>query len=596
MNKKIKRLKNFKTKPNHMKSKLITLLTFCCISFGYAQTTNPPVVVTGTMGTSYEYYGLSTNPAGWNGYNPRKPWNQVRFNFKPTITIGDFKLPFNFNFATKPTNFIGPYAGIGALGNQNFWQFVTNPLNNFSINPKYKWAELQLGTQYLNYSELSTGDVGVFGVGFDLRPKGYLIKFFTGTSQQGINSSIAPPVIGAYKRTNWMAQIGKEKEGKYKFALSMASGDDKFSSVTTPLAVAPQSGIVFSALTNLFFKKGYYVQVEGAQSLNSTNTTLGGSPPSGVGSFKPFFTSDASTTKDYAATAAFGKKSKNFDIGLKSKYLGAGFYTSGYPFQQSDRFDVTINTRFNVWKNGSNGFKTNVVASIGERVNNMSNSLTKANMLIANINCFTQFNDHWSLNVSYNNFGFQSNGTSLYSIKNVSNDFGLNPTYTWSSTKMSNLLSLNYNYSKYDERNVSSGATTSNNTNTIFLTYIPTFFKYTIAPDFSLLYFTNKMPGFNINLATFSAGATSPLFNKKVNFRGQLQYSFIKNNINTPNNNIVGSVNIDWKITKELTWTNYFSTNFYKYGDETGPLFPGANYLETNYRTGLLYKFSTKKK
>ena len=579
-----------------MKSKLILLITFCCISFGYAQNTNPPIVVTGTMGTSYEYYGLSTNPSGWNGYNPRKPWNQVRFNFKPTITIGDFKLPFNFNFATKPTNFLGPYAGIGNLGNQSFWQFVTNPLNNFSLNPKYKWAELQLGTQYLNYSELSTGDVGVFGAGFDLRPKGFLIKFFTGTSQQGINSSVSPAVLGAYKRNNWMAQIGKEKEGKYKFALNMASGDDKYSSVTTPLAVAPQSGIVVSALSNLYFKKGYYVQIEGAQSLNSTNTLLGGSPPSGVGSFKPFFTSDVSTTKDYAATAAFGKKSKNFDIGLKSKYLGAGFYTSGYPFQQSDRFDVTVNTRFNVWKNTTNGFKTNVVASIGERVNNLSNSLTKANMLIANINCFTQFNDHWSLNVSYNNFGFQSAGVNPYGVKNVSNDFGVSPTYTWSSTKMSNLLSLNYNYSKYDERDVLSGATTSNNTHTVFLTYVPTFFNHSIAPDFSLLYFTNQMPGFNINLATFSAGAASPLFDKKVNLRGQLQYSFIKNNINTPNNNVVASVNIDWKITKELTWTNYFSTNFYKYGDETGPLFPGASYLETNYRTGLLYKFSTKKK
>ena len=578
-----------------MKTNLIILLTLFCIHFGFTQKAKPPVVVSGSMGISYENYGLDTNPSGWNGFAPRKPWNQVRFNFKPTITIGAFKLPFNISFATKPTNFLGPYAGIGALGNQTFAQFISNPLNNFAINPKYKWVELQLGTQYLNYSDLTTGDIGVFGAGFDLRPKGYLFKFFIGNSQQGINQSIVPLIPGAFKRSNWMAQIGKQKEGKYLLALSAAKGNDKFSSVTIPPSVAPQSGFVLSFLSKVNLNKGFYLDLESAESYFSSNNTLGGIPPGGIGSFDPFFKSNASTRKDYAATFAFGRKSKNFDLGLKSKYLGAGFYTTGFPFQQSDRLDFTVNTRFNVWKNKSNNFKTNVVASIGNRVNNMSNTTTRANMIIANVNCFTQFNDHWSLNLNYNNFGFESVGTSAFSIKNVSNDFGISPTYTWSNSKMAHLLSLNYNYSKYDEKNTSTGVITSNNTNTVFVTYVPTYFTRSITPDFSLLYFTNKLPGFKTDLVTASIGLASPLFKKKVNIRGQLQYSFIKNNINTANNNIVASCNIDWKLTKELTWTNYFSSNYFKYGDETFP-FVGANYLETNFRTGLQYKFTTKKK
>ena len=158
---------------------------------------------------------------------------------------------------------------------------------------------------------------------------------------------------------------------------------------------------------------------------------------------------------------------------------------------------------------------------------------------------------------------------------------------------MAHLLSLNYNYSKYDERDVFSGVVTSNNTHTAFLTYVPTFFTRTIAPDFSVLYFVNQLPAFRTTLATFSAGVATPLFNKKVNLRGQLQYTFIKNNANTPNNNLIASCNIDWKLTKQLTWTNYFSTNYYKYGDEVIP--NGANYLETNYRTGIVYNFTTKK-
>ena len=132
--------------------------------------------INGTAGISYEYYGLSKKPVGWTGYSPRKPWNQVRFNFSPNMQFGkDFSMPFNFNFALKPTNYAGPYSNISK---QSFSQFITNPMNSFGLNPKYKWAEVQLGTQYLNYSELSTGDIGVFGAGFDLRPGSYIFKFF----------------------------------------------------------------------------------------------------------------------------------------------------------------------------------------------------------------------------------------------------------------------------------------------------------------------------------------------------------------------------------------------------------------------------------
>ena len=147
-----------------MRYKFIGLFIFLCQLAANAQ--KPSFSVSGTAGVSYEYYGLSRKPTGWTGYTPRKPWNQVRFNFSPQMKFGNnFSLPLNFNFAMKPTNYAGPYSGITK---QSFGQFITNPMNSFGLNPKYKWAELQLGTQYLNYSALSTGDIGVFGVGFDL--------------------------------------------------------------------------------------------------------------------------------------------------------------------------------------------------------------------------------------------------------------------------------------------------------------------------------------------------------------------------------------------------------------------------------------------
>ncbi len=579
-----------------LKALLVLAGTFTSVN-AYAQTT-PKVSVSGNMGISYEGYGLNVNPKTPSFYTPRRPWNQVRFTIAPQIKIGNFSLPFNFNFAAIPTNFAGPSGGLGALGSQSFGQFITNPMNNFSINPKYKWAELQLGTQYLNYSELSTGDIAVFGAGFDLKPKGWILKFFTGTSQQGINASISPLVPGAYKRSNWMAQFGREKEGKYKMAFTVVKGRDKFSSVTTPPSVNPQEGVVFSLINNAYFNKGWYVELEGAHSIFTTNTNSGPPVIGGASSLKPFITAYSSTQKDYAFTGGLGKKSTNFDIGFKTKYLGAGFITMGYPYQQPDRLDLTLNTRFNAWKDKDKNYKMNVVASIGNRVNNMSGTLgSRANQFLGNLNWFTQFNNHWSLNVSYNNFGFNTSGVSggFASIKNVSNDLGINPTFTWSNNKMSHMLSMSYNYSKYNETVTpppyTTPVTTNNSTHTALLTYVPTYFTKKITPDFSLLYFYNQVPGFKVSLFTISSGLGVPMAKDKINLRGLLQYTLGKNGSFSSNNNLIASMNIEYAITKKLNWSTFMTTNYFKYGNELGVPLIGANYLESTLRTGLTYRF-----
>ncbi len=362
------------------------------------------VKLIGTMGITYEGYGLNVNPAGSSIYTPRRPWNQVRFNFAPSLQIGEkFTLPFNFNFAAIATNFAGPYAG---LKNQSLGQFLTNPSNNFGINPKYKWAELQLGTQYLKYSELSTGDIGIFGVGVDLKPKNFILKFFTGISQQGIDYSALPlpnGVTGAFKRTHWMFQIGKEKEDEYKVALTFSKGKDKMNSVSTPpLTVLPQEGFNVSFLLDKYFKKGWSFKSEIAGTFFTRDLNMPLAPLLN-NSFKPFIDGRTSTGKDWAAMGSINKKSKNFDIGYSTKYIGAGFQTTGYPFLQPDRWENTLNTRFNAWKD-----KINVVASIGNRVNNVSSTALQTNQFIANLNWFTQFSEHFSTNVTYNNFGFTS--------------------------------------------------------------------------------------------------------------------------------------------------------------------------------------------
>ena len=140
----------------------------------------------------------------------------------------------------------------------------------------------------------------------------------------------------------------------------------------------------------------------------------------------------------------------------------------GYPYLSPDHWDNTINTRFTAWKN-----KMNVVGSVGIRTNNISSTSLKSQQFIGNLNWYTQFSEHLGLNINYNNFGFTAaSGINPFGIKNVSNDFGVSPTITWGNAKVLNVITMSYNYSKYDERDVTTGLVTSNNTHTAMLSYI----------------------------------------------------------------------------------------------------------------------------
>ncbi len=584
---------------------LLFLSINICVSLN-AQAPKSRFSISGTAGISYDGYGLTTNPHTPSFYAARRPWNVVRFNFQPVMNFGNFKLPFNFNVSPMRNNFGSPPFGFGSLPGfpkQSFSQWLTNPANTIGINPTYKWAELLLGTQYLKYSDLSTGDIGAFGYGFSLQPGKYRFKFFRGITQQAFQPFIGtgtplPVFAGAYKRTITMAQIGLEKEGKYFAGFNIIKGKDDAGSIAVLLfnpsyltpTPKPAENVIISFAAKFNTEKGWYGQTELATTITSRDHTAP-SPSPLVKDFKPLLNTNSSSYRDHAVQAGFGKKGRGWDVGATAKWLGAGYYTMGYPFTQNDRLEYAINTRFNAWKN-----KMNVTASLGQRFGNWSKTTTpnRTKQIIANANVFAQFNDHFSLNASYNNFGFTAPAISG-GIKNIGNDLGINPTYTWSTTKISHLFSLTYNWSKYTETAPFPSLFTSNNTHTAMLLYVPTFFsKPNISTNISAMYFSNasSVPA-KLRIISFSSSLGWDFPKKKINLRGQLLYNITTINPFTASNNLLATLGADWKLSKKLSWNSSMTANLNKYGNELAPptSLIGARYLESTLRTALQYRF-----
>ncbi|HRI24390.1 MAG TPA: hypothetical protein PLZ45_06915 [Ferruginibacter sp.] len=554
-------------------------------------TTTKAFYVTGSMGISYEGYGLNQRPQASNIFSPRAPWHQGRLDLNPVFNFGNWlSIPVNINITLTPTNFAGPWSGFKQNGaKQSFLQWLTNPANNLGISPHFKWGDVLLGTQYVKYSDFSTGDIGIFGAGFDIHPKRFILKFFTGASQQGIDY-LPPDINGSYLRNHWMMQVGMEKEGRYKLAFNLAKVKDRESSVSSPpLTQQPEESFTMSLLADAYTKNGWYIQSEWAQSYYTSDLTQ---PGMDKPSLLPFIKAKTSTTKDNAIQVSVGKKGQWVDAGIIIKYVGAGFKTAGYPMLQNDYIDAVFNTRITAIKS-----KLNFTGSIGQRTNNQSNTSIKSKQFIANTNFSYKFSEKWSITVTYNNTGFRAgSSTAIYGVRNVSNNIVVNPAWTFFNKRktVSHLLSLTYNFSKYkEELLITPFSITDNNTHNITLLYMPSFFDRNYTPDFSVVYFYNSQAGITNKLFTVSSGLGLSSANKKWQFKGQLQYSLGRLNQFSGNSNFIAGFTADRELSAKLHWSIALTANNFKYGDELAPppALINSHYLESNVKSGFVYSF-----
>jgi hypothetical protein len=556
----------------------------------------PEFSIGGDMGVSYEGYGLNLWPGRSTPpfYTPRKPWNMLRYNFSPTFTYGKWTIPFNFNFTALQNNFITPVTS----GKQSLWQFITNPANNFGISPKIGTTQFLLGTQYIKYSDLSTGDLGAFGYGINLSPGKFRLKFFHGVSQRSIDyvaPTVVPPdpgVPGAYQRNHWMAQLGMEENEKYFVGFNFVKAQDDINSVTSlpQPPITPQDNMVVTFLTKVKTGNGWNLQMELGQSFHTRDLTTPASA-SPVLDFKPFITSHTSTDRDNAVMFALAKKKSDWEAGVKFNYYGAGYYTAGYPFMATDRLDYLANASFKLIKK-----KVNVIASAGQRLGNLSKSSGSGvnRQFIANVNLSAQVTDHFSLNGTFNNLGY--NAADITGYRSVNNEFSINPVYTWTTTTMSNMFSGTYTRSQYDETTLVPAAVTNNNTQTALLQYVPTFFKGNLSPDLSLMWFKNMAPPVDLTLFNATASLGWKLASK-LSLKSQLQYNTSTTAPFTADKNVLLSGGFDWELYKRLTWQLLLTGNLYRYGTGlpgnslTPPYAGSPQYLESTIRTSLNYRF-----
>jgi len=523
------------------------------------------------------------DPSHDSTIRPRRPPNLWRFILTPTITIGDYlTLPFNIMLSSRETNTI-----TSATRGTSFLQFLQNPGNNLgflSISPRIGWAQFHLGTHVPNYSELSSGDCQVFGVGADLRPGRYRFSLSAGSTQRPVEPDSSAGIRGSYARWMYLAKLGYGEEETSHVDLNLVRSRDDPSSIQRRIeGIQPQEGTLASVNFRLSLSDALSVLGEGGVSYFTNEMRAGEYPdPEPVLDFLQ--KQRISSRIDYAGALAVQMSEKDWGVKAQARYIGPGYVALGYPFHQADRLEFSLSPRLQLFES-----RLSIQGTVGNRVNNLSETKAEtSSQFMGACNLLAAVSERFTVSAAYSNFGVRNNTTQdTLKIETVSHSFNLSPTYTIPSDAADHTVSVTYSQDTFNDFNVVSGAENSNITQSIFGLYSVTFTGFPLSLSASYNYLTNDLKPRALTLNSASVNTSYRTIDPAITTSLTLTHSSNRLTGYTSDVQWLLRIAAKWQISRMIALGLSASRNMYEYGSSK----PGVSFQENLLQTSITTRF-----
>ncbi len=588
-----------------MRNNKLTLLALLFVWIGQAQAgsldsleqkkkVREKVKFSGMLQINHDYYSLKGT--GINEMRQRRPANLSRLIFAPTISYKRFSLPFEFTLSSQSTNIVTPidrfrepYALFSQMRTlDDVISYVSNPINRLGVSPTLGKFKLLLGTHTPFYSELVSGNISVFGAGFQFTGKRFFTSASYGISQPGIAGDSINNINGSYQRKQYAFRIGVGNLTRSWLALNVTGGKDTEAADKTPLNnVKAEEGIAGSLHFGIRIKKKWLWENEAAFSAFSDDLSAlqidlkeYGFPdlPLPIGL-------NLSTRADIAGSTAIGFESGSTKISAKALYVGAGYKSFGFPFFQSDRLELTLNPRFSFAKK-----RWFFAGSIGSRTNNLSGTkYTPMNQLIASVNLSGRITDALSINASYGNFGVRSGVTNdTFRVENIGQNLNIAPMYTLMRKNFNDVYMVSYALDRFEDLNVLSGNIGANNSNIFMVSWNRTYIVSPISVGLSYNNFSFESTAIQLANQAFNATLGYRFFKKKIRTSFTLGRLLNKPDQNASDDKQwVANALIDYRDKKGYGFGLRWNTNNYVYGS----LRPNERFNENTIRINVSKQF-----
>lgn len=279
----------------------------------------------------------------------------------------------------------------------------TQPFNQFSISPTYKWVKTFMGYHAMNYSSYTLAGHVFAGGGIELTPKSWKLGAMYGRLMRATPfDEIAQSDANlAYKRMGMGLTVGYEKKGYEINAIFFRASDDVNSIPYVPLNTlkTPMENVVASLSGKI--KISEKLSADGEYALSGLTRNILSEESNNVQNYYAFLMKSKTSTSYYSAyKSSLNYNVKKFSLRVQFEHVDPEYKTLGGYFFNNDLENYTIAPSLQLMQG-----KLNLNFNGGFQKNNLDDqSAGTTKRMIGSFNVSFAPNQKWNMNGQYSNF------------------------------------------------------------------------------------------------------------------------------------------------------------------------------------------------
>ncbi len=452
-----------------------------------------PFTMNGSIGLNTSFYNAS------GGIPDRQAPLAFGLNAMATISAYGINMPFSFTWY-----------------NNNKAGF-RHPFNQFGISPTYKWLTVHLGYRNMSFSEFTLNGFTFLGAGVEARPGKFRLGAVYGKFNQNSAYDLAmADSIPKLTRTGWATKLGYGTDDRFVDVSLLRIGDNPKNYVDS-LAhygqATPAQNLAIGLTSSFKITPKLFFNFDGSMSFFTNNRLLEESDSIANGKLRfasNFITVNNTSEYHKALKTGFSYRfTPTLVSGFEYRRVDPGFQSMGSYFFNNDLEMYTFNQTASFLQN-----KINTRGSIGFQRDNLNGMKAKsAKRTIGSLSGNYAINQAWAVDALYSNFS--TNQKAIRSVTNdslkisqVNHNLSLMPRFTKLSETSSQMVMLNLNWMKLNDKNKLTKDQSNTDTFMAMLMYNVGLLKSKLNISAGLnstkmvnMNYNNQLRGGNLNLA-----------------------------------------------------------------------------------------------
>jgi len=312
------------------------------------------------------------------------------------LNLFGYNAPFSFSYSNTSRNF-------------------TQPFNQLSFAPQYKWVKTYIGYNAMTFSQYTLAGHVFLGGGVELTPKRWRVAAMYGRLRKAVAFNLTDTVQNynaSYRRMGAGLKVGYDHNGDLLSASVFHAKDDPASLpfVVFNTNLTPKQNIVIGMNGRKKLFEKLFVEAEYAYSVLTNNilytpqtdTLSVDSLQTGESDFflKGIIPSNATTRHFAAYNASMGYQGNGYGIQVRYEQVAPEYQTLGAYYFNNDMRNLTVIPSVQLFQS-----KLVLNANVGWQYNNLDkNRASTTRRFVGAFNAAYTPNETWSFSGNYSNF------------------------------------------------------------------------------------------------------------------------------------------------------------------------------------------------